>query len=285
MAGSSPRRDATEVERADAAPSSWCAQHVEPGDTLVIETPAAADTGPAMPAPGTGGSARDTLTLCDRDAAAGVLAGRRLQRHQAVRGLFIAQTPAGHSGGAAATITHLFGQTVIKEPQARGQRLHRGRTTLAVDVVPIAVTDSFGDQPFAVWPWAAPKLGRRGRRCEPGQRDSDHDRIAALKPDDRGDQRRVDADTYPAAVDSPRPSPSPAATHSRGRTRPGRSAEAAADRMRNRDRAVDQVRRGGAAASALAGQKALLLQGRLGETNVVATLAGWRTGSSAAWVW
>lgn len=98
---------------------------------------------------------------------------------------------------------------------------------LAVDVVPIAVTDWFGDQPFAVWPWAAPKLG--GAR--PAVLNLDNgiqiDRIAALKPDlivaiNAG----VDADTYQQLSAIARPSPSPAATHSssRGRTRPGRSA-------------------------------------------------------------
>ena len=30
---------------------------------------------------------------------------------------------------------------------------------LAVGVIPIAVTDWFGGEPFGVWPWAQPKLG------------------------------------------------------------------------------------------------------------------------------
>ena len=97
------------------------------------------------------------------------------------------------------TITHLFGQTVIKEPPKRV--VSAGYTEqddlLAVGVVPIAITNWFGDQPFAVWPWAQPKLGT----ARPVVLNLDNgipiDQIAALKPDlivaiNAG----VDADTY-----------------------------------------------------------------------------------------
>lgn len=154
---------------------------------------------------------------------------------------------------------------------------------LAVDVVPIAVTDWFGDQPFAVWPWAAPKLG--GAR--PAVLNLDNgiqiDRIAALKPDlivaiNAG----VDADTYQqlSAI-------APTVAQSGGdaffepwkdQARSIGQAVFAADRMRSLIEAVDQK------FAAVAqrhprwrGKKALLLQGRLWQGNVVATLAGWRT--------
>jgi iron complex transport system substrate-binding protein len=97
------------------------------------------------------------------------------------------------------TITHLFGQTVIKEPPKRV--VSAGYTEqddlLAVGVVPIAVTNWFGDQPFGVWPWAAPKLGG----AQPVVLSLDNgipvDQIAGLKPDlivavNAG----LDADTY-----------------------------------------------------------------------------------------
>lgn len=75
MAGGSPGElGRNRVERADGSTVELAgcgSTHVEPGDTLVIETPAAADTGQQVPAPDAGGNARDTLTLCDRDAAAG----------------------------------------------------------------------------------------------------------------------------------------------------------------------------------------------------------------------
>jgi iron complex transport system substrate-binding protein len=54
---------------------------------------------------------------------------------------------------------------------------------LAVGVVPIAVTNWFGDQPLGVWPWAQPKLGS----ARPVVLNLDNgiqvDQIAALKPD------------------------------------------------------------------------------------------------------
>src|SRR5271168_2321501 len=105
----------------------------------------------------------------------------------------------GTAGGPAVTITHLFGQTVIKEPPKRV--VSAGYTEqddlLAVGVVPIAVTNWFGDQPFAVWPWAQQKLGS----AQPVVLSLDNgiqvDQIAGLKPDlivaiNAG----VDADTY-----------------------------------------------------------------------------------------
>src|SRR5699024_7216346 len=62
---------------------------------------------------------------------------------------------------------------------------------------PIAVTDWFGDQPFAVWPWAQPKLGA----AKPAVLNLDNgipvERIAGLKPDlIIATNAGVDADTY-----------------------------------------------------------------------------------------
>lgn len=97
------------------------------------------------------------------------------------------------------TIKHLFGETTI--PAAPTRVVSAGFTEqddlLAVGVVPIAVTNWFGDQPFGVWPWALPKLGS----AQPVVLNLDNgiqvDQIAALKPDlivavNAG----LDADTY-----------------------------------------------------------------------------------------
>src|ERR1700757_4484653 len=105
----------------------------------------------------------------------------------------------GTAGGGSGTINHPVGQTVIKEPPKRV--VSAGYTEqddlLAVGVVPVAVTNWFGDQPFAVWPWAQPKLGG----AQPVVLNLDNgipiDQIAGLKPDlivaiNAG----VDADTY-----------------------------------------------------------------------------------------
>ena len=97
------------------------------------------------------------------------------------------------------TITHAFGETTIAEPPKRV--VSAGFTgqddLLALGIVPVAVTNWFGDQPFGVWPWAQPKLGD----AKPVVLNLDNGiqvhQIAGLKPDlivatDAG----LDQDTY-----------------------------------------------------------------------------------------
>ncbi len=102
-------------------------------------------------------------------------------------------------GGGSVTITHLFGKTVIKQPPKRvvSAGFTEQDDLLALGVVPIAVTNWWGDQPFAVWPWAQSKLGD----ARPVVLNLDNgiqvDQIAGLKPDlivaiNAG----LDADTY-----------------------------------------------------------------------------------------
>ncbi len=93
--------------------------------------------------------------------------------------------PAGGGAGGPVTITHAFGETTIPEPPKRV--VSAGFTgqddLLALGVVPIAVTNWFGDQPFGVWPWALPKLGN----AKPVVLNLDNgiqvQQIAGLKPD------------------------------------------------------------------------------------------------------
>jgi iron complex transport system substrate-binding protein len=58
------------------------------------------------------------------------------------------------------TVKHTFGETKIPAPPTRvvSAGLTEQDDLLALGVVPIAVTDWFGGEPFAVWPWAQPKL-------------------------------------------------------------------------------------------------------------------------------
>jgi iron complex transport system substrate-binding protein len=130
-------------------------------------------------------------------------------RAGAAAGLLVFATPAAcssHKSGPAAaggsrpvTITHVFGETSVPEPPRRV--VSAGYTgqddLLALGVVPIAVTNWFGDQPFGVWPWAQPKLGN----AKPVVLNLDNGiqvhQIAGLKPDlivatDAG----LDEDTY-----------------------------------------------------------------------------------------
>jgi iron complex transport system substrate-binding protein len=97
------------------------------------------------------------------------------------------------------TIKHAFGETKIPGPPKRvvSAGYTDGDDLLAVGVVPVAVTNWFGDQPFGVWPWAQPKLGS----AQPVVLDLSNgiqiDQIAALKPDlIVATNAGLDADTY-----------------------------------------------------------------------------------------
>jgi iron complex transport system substrate-binding protein len=191
----------------------------------------------------------------------------------------------GTPGGGSVTITHLFGQTVIKEPPKRV--VSAGYTEqddlLAAGVVPIAVTNWFGDQPFAVWPWAQPKLGT----AQPVVLNLDNgipvDQIAGLKPDlivaiNAG----VDADTYRklSAIAPTVPQSDGDAFFEPWKEQATTIGQAVfqADQMKSLIDAIDKQ------FAAVAqkdpqwqGKKALLMQGTLWQGTVVATLAGWRT--------
>ncbi|WP_068180644.1 ABC transporter substrate-binding protein [Mycobacterium sp. UM_CSW] len=187
--------------------------------------------------------------------------------------------------GGSVTVTHLFGQTVIKEPPKRV--VSAGYTEqddlLALGVVPIAVTNWFGDQPFAVWPWAQSKLGG----AQPVVLNLDNgiqvDQIAGLKPDlivaiNAG----LDADTYQklSAI-----APTLAQSDGDAFFEPWKEQATAvgqavfqADQMKS---LIDGVDKQFAAVAQKnqqwTGKKALLMQGTLWQGTVVATLAGWRT--------
>jgi iron complex transport system substrate-binding protein len=187
--------------------------------------------------------------------------------------------------GGSVTITHLFGQTVIKEPPKRV--VSAGYTEqddlLALGVVPIAVTNWFGDQPVAVWPWAQPKLGA----AQPVVLSLDNgiqvDQIASLKPDlivaiNAG----LDADTYrtlsaiaPTVAQSDgdaffEPWKEQATAVGQAVFQPG-PMKSLIDAVDKQFTAVAQKN------PQWTGKKALLMQGALWRGTVVATLAGWRT--------
>jgi iron complex transport system substrate-binding protein len=192
--------------------------------------------------------------------------------------------PAGTGGGGSVTITHVFGETTVPEPPKRV--VSAGFTgqddLLALGVVPIAVTNWFGDQPFAVWPWARPKLGN----AKPVVLNLDNgiqlQQISGLKPDliiatDAG----VDQDTYqkltaiaPTIPQSDgyaffEPWKEQATAISRAVFQP--------DQMKSLINGVDQSFAGVADKyPQFKNKKVLLLQGKLHQDNVVATI-GWGT--------
>ncbi|OBK74718.1 iron ABC transporter substrate-binding protein [Mycobacterium sp. 1274761.0] len=97
------------------------------------------------------------------------------------------------------TVKHTFGETKVPAPPKRvvSAGLTEQDDLLAVGVVPIAVTNWWGDQPFGVWPWAAPKLGDARPEVLDLSNGIQIDRIAALKPDlIVATNAGVDQDTY-----------------------------------------------------------------------------------------
>jgi iron complex transport system substrate-binding protein len=191
---------------------------------------------------------------------------------------------SGGGGGEPVTVTHAFGETTVPAPPKRvvsaGYTGHDD--LLAVGVVPIAVTNWFGDQPFAVWPWAQPKLGN----AKPVVLNLDNgipvQQIAGLKPDlivatDAG----VDADTYQklSAIAPTVPQSDGDAFFEPWKVQATAIGQAVfqSDQMKSLIGGIDQRFTGLAEKNPqFKGKKVLLLQGRLYQDNVIAT-TGWRT--------
>lgn len=194
--------------------------------------------------------------------------------------------PAGGTAGdGGVTIRHLFGETTVPAPPKRV--VSAGYTgqddLLAVGVVPIAVTDWFGDQPFGVWPWAQPKLGGARPAVLNLNNGIDVAKIAGLKPDlIVATNAGVDADTYQklSAIAPTVPQSDGDAFFEPWKDQAAAIGQAVfqADRMKS---LVDEVdKRFTAVGDRYAqfnGKKVLLLQGRFHQDNVVATMPGPRT--------
>ncbi len=204
-------------------------------------------------------------------------------------GLVLAACSSKGSGGdsapKSATVKHIFGETTVPAPPKRvvSAGFTEQDDLLALGVVPIAVTNWFGDQPFGVWPWAQPKLGS----AQPVVLNLDNgiqiDRIATLKPDlivavNAG----LDADTYKklSAI-------APTIAQSGGdaffepwKDQAGTIAQAVfhADHMTQLIREVDdKFSTAGKNNSSFKDKKALLLSGSFFGDTLTATLPGWRT--------
>lgn len=83
------------------------------------------------------------------------------------------------------TIEHEFGSTEISERPVRvvSAGLTEQDFLLALGVVPVAVTDWYGDQPNAVWPWAQEALGDAEPEVLNLNDGPQYTRIAAATPD------------------------------------------------------------------------------------------------------
>jgi iron complex transport system substrate-binding protein len=183
------------------------------------------------------------------------------------------------------TVAHRFGQTTVPAPPKRvvSAGFTEQDDLLAVGVVPVAVTNWWGDQPFGVWPWAQSKLGGAQPAVLSLADGLQFDQIAALKPDlivatnagvDQDSYNRLSAiaPTIPQSGDAPYFEPWKTQASTIGQ------AVFQADQMNT---LISQVDKGftdvAKAHPQYAGKKVLLLQGTFYQDNVIATLPGWRT--------
>jgi iron complex transport system substrate-binding protein len=192
---------------------------------------------------------------------------------------------SGSSTPKSVTVKHIFGETTIPAPPKRvvSAGFTEQDDLLAVGVVPVAVTNWFGDQPFGVWPWATSKL--EGAR--PVLLNLDNgiqvDQIAKLKPDlivavNAG----LDADTYQKLTAI---APTIAQSDGDAFFEPWKDQAAAvatavfqADKMKQLITDVDNKFADVAKNNAgFKDKKAILLAGSFYGDTLTATLRGWRT--------
>jgi iron complex transport system substrate-binding protein len=189
------------------------------------------------------------------------------------------------SSPSEVTVKHQFGETTIAAPPKRvvSAGFTEQDDLLAVGVVPIAVTNWWGEQPFAVWPWAQPKLGSAQPTVLSLDNGLEFDKIAALKPDlivatnagvDQDSYNRLSsiAPTIPQSADQPFFEPWKVQATAIGQ------AVFQTDQMTSLISDVDnKFTEVANANSAFKDKKALIVQGSLYTDNFVATLPGWRT--------
>jgi iron complex transport system substrate-binding protein len=192
--------------------------------------------------------------------------------------------PAAAGGSEPVTITHVFGETTIPQPPKRV--VSAGFTgqddLLALGVVPVAVTNWFGDQPFGVWPWALSKLGNATPVVLNLDNGIQVQKIAGLKPDlivaiDAG----LDQDTYqklsgiaPTLAQSDgyaffEPWKDQATAIGRAVFQPGQAASLISGVDKSFAASADKYPQ-------FKNKRVLLLQGKLHQDNAVAT-TGWHT--------
>ena len=83
------------------------------------------------------------------------------------------------------TVTHEFGETTVEDEPTRVVTVGvtEQDVVLQLGVVPVGVTEWYGDQPFATWPWAQELLGDAEPEVLSVSDGFEFERIAALQPD------------------------------------------------------------------------------------------------------
>ncbi len=183
------------------------------------------------------------------------------------------------------TVKHIFGETKIPAPPKRvvSAGFTEQDDLLAVGVVPIAVTDWFGGEPFGVWPWAQPKLGGAQPVVLNLNDGIQVDQIASLKPDlIVATNAGLDQDTYTklSAIAPTIAQSGPDAFFEPWKDQATAIGQAVfkADDMAKLIAGVDEKFAGvGKNNPQFAGKKVLLLGGTFYQDSVRVTTPGWRT--------
>lgn len=94
--------------------------------------------------------------------------------------------PAPAPAASPGRVAHKYGETEVPADPKRvvSVGLTDHDYLLALGVVPVGLTDWYGDQPLGVWPWAADRLGGARPQVMPRNNDQiDFERVAAMTPD------------------------------------------------------------------------------------------------------
>ena len=111
------------------------------------------------------------------------------------------EKPGAVASDGSVTVTHAFGETKIPKPPTRvvSAGLNDADDLLALGVVPVAITDWFGGEPFGVWPWAQARLGGATPAVLSLADGVQIEQIAAARPDlIVATNAGLDTDTYQA---------------------------------------------------------------------------------------
>jgi iron complex transport system substrate-binding protein len=193
--------------------------------------------------------------------------------------------PGTIADDGSVTVDHAFGETKVPAPPTRvvSAGLTGQDCLLAVGVVPVGVTEWFGGQPFAVWPWAVPALGT----AQPAVLNLDgginFEAITALNPDlIIATNAGLDQDTYTRLSNV---APTIAQADQDAFFEPWKDQATAIgaavfkhDQMQQLIADIDtRFSTLGTETPAFKGKRALLLQGSLDDGDLVTTPSGWRT--------
>lgn len=193
--------------------------------------------------------------------------------------------PGTIADDGSVTVDHAFGETKVPAPPTRvvSAGLTGQDCLLAVGVVPVGLTEWFGGQPFAVWPWAVPALGT----AQPAVLNLDgginFEAITALNPDlIIATNAGLDQDTYTRLSNV---APTIAQAGQDAFFEPWKDQATAIgaavfkhDQMQQLITDIDtRFSTLGTETPAFKGKRALLLQGSLDDGDLVTTPAGWRT--------